>query len=45
MAVPGLDPGIRPGHLDPKGAALRSIWITGTRPVTTEKDAMPLPLP
>ncbi|MBO1907352.1 hypothetical protein J4G37_20855 [Microvirga sp. 3-52] len=35
MAVPGLDPGIGPGHPDRKSAALRSIGITGTRPVMT----------
>jgi hypothetical protein len=35
MAVPGLDPGISPGHPDGKGAALQAIGITGTRPVMT----------
>jgi hypothetical protein len=35
MAVPGLDPGIRPGHPDQKSAELFSIGITGTRPVMT----------
>jgi len=35
MAVPGLDPGISPGHPDGKGAALHAIVITGTRPVMT----------
>ena len=35
MAVPGLDPGISPGHPDWKGSALHGIGITGTGPVMT----------
>jgi hypothetical protein len=35
MAVPGLDPGIGPGHPDGKCAALQAIGIPGTRPVMT----------
>ena len=35
MAVPGLDPGIRPGH--PRLALLRfpKTWMAGTRPSMT----------
>jgi hypothetical protein len=36
MAVPGLDPGISPGHLDWKSTEPHRIGITGTRPVMTE---------
>ena len=35
MAVPGLDPGISPGHPDRKSGALQVIGITGTTPVMT----------
>src|SRR5919112_6829667 len=35
MAVPGLDPGISPGHPDWKSDAPQAIEITGTRPVMT----------
>jgi hypothetical protein len=35
MAVPGLDPGISPGHPDQKSAALFHIEITGTSLVMT----------
>jgi hypothetical protein len=38
MAVPGLDPGIGRGHLEPKSAAFQIIGITGTRPVMTEME-------
>jgi hypothetical protein len=39
MAVPGLDPGISPGHLDyVKRPAIR-IGITGTRPVMTNEES------
>jgi hypothetical protein len=35
MAVPGLDPGISPGHPDRTSAALQATGITGTRPMMT----------
>jgi hypothetical protein len=35
MAVPGLDPGIRPGHPDAVERGAPIIEITGTRPVMT----------
>jgi hypothetical protein len=35
MAVPGLDPGISPGHLDQVKRHTFRIEITGTRPVMT----------
>jgi len=35
MAVPGLDPGISPGHLDTVKRRALPIEITGTRPVMT----------
>jgi hypothetical protein len=40
MAVPGLDPGISPGHPDRKSAALQAIVITGTRPVMTIEEVV-----
>jgi hypothetical protein len=35
MAVPGLDPGIRPGHPDPVEPCAFPIGITGTGPAMT----------
>jgi hypothetical protein len=35
MAVPGLDPGISPGHLDFVKRGAFPIEITGTRPLMT----------
>jgi hypothetical protein len=37
LAVPGLDPGISPGHPEWKSGALLMIGITGTRPVMTKE--------
>jgi hypothetical protein len=37
MAVPGLDPGISPGHLDFVKRGAFPIEIAGTRPVTTKE--------
>jgi hypothetical protein len=37
MAVPGLDPGISPGHPDPVKRGAFFIVITGTRPVMTKE--------
>jgi hypothetical protein len=36
MAVPGLDPGISPGHPDDVKRHASRIGITGTRPVMTD---------
>jgi hypothetical protein len=35
MAVPGLDPGISPGHLDFVKRGAFPLGIAGTRPVMT----------
>ena len=35
MAVPGLDPGISPGHPDSEKRRVSQIEITGTGPVMT----------
>src|SRR5215218_9209207 len=37
MAVPGLDPGIGPGHPDPVRRRVFPIAITGSRPVMTKE--------
>jgi hypothetical protein len=37
MAVPGLDPGISPGHPDTVNLGVFQIEITGTRPVMTNE--------
>jgi hypothetical protein len=37
MTVPGLDPGISPGHPDAVRRRAFQIGITGTRPVMTKR--------
>jgi hypothetical protein len=39
MAVPGLDPGIGPGHPDTVRPSAFQTGITGTRPVMTIKES------
>ena len=41
MAVPGLDPGISPSHLDFVKRGAFPIEITGTRPVMTWRGSLP----
>jgi hypothetical protein len=41
MAVPGLGPGIGPGHPDPVKRCAFPTGITGTRPVMTRESRLP----
>jgi hypothetical protein len=41
MAVPGLDPGISPGHPDAEKRNAFRLGITGTRPVMTKLVSVP----